>query len=102
MQAGGKGRAGVRAVGAIGHEKFARQLWGREILSIMLIRALIPLRLDYFDNSTLNFSHASSGKTDSFNAFCIETSRTLICVSSSSYYFEINKYFTGGYCNEVD
>lgn len=33
---------------------------------------------------------------DSFNAFCIETSRTLICVSSSSYYFEINKYFTGG------
>ena len=37
-----------------------------------------------------------------FNAFCIETSRTLICVSSSSYYFEINKYFTGGYCNEVD
>lgn len=70
MQAGGKGRAGVRAVGAIGHEKFARQLWGREILSIMLIRALIPLRLDYFDNSTLNFSHASSGKTDSFNAFC--------------------------------
>lgn len=39
---------------------------------------------------------------DSFNAFCIETSRTLICVSSSSYYFEINKYFTGGYCNEVD
>lgn len=36
------------------------------------------------------------------NIDSIETSRTLICVSSSSYYFEINKYFTGGYCNEVD